>query len=217
MANEKLKIVYKKIDDLIDAEYNPKGLTPKEENDITNSIKRFGFVDPLVVNVHEKRKNVLVGGHQRKKIAKKLGIEEVPCVEVNLDPAMEKELNIRLSKNTGHIDDALLAIHFEKSLLEQIGFKSEELTMFKSDFEKQFNAVTNADVPYPLVPKFSEKYDAVIIVSKNTIDTTFLENALKIGKAHSYKNSRTGKAMIIDVDHFRRAIEGGSFDEDLPE
>ena len=60
----------------------------------------------------------------------------------------------------------------------------------------------------PIVPKFSEKYDAVIIISKNSIDTAFLETALKIGKEKSYKNSRTGKAMIIDVDHFKKALGG---------
>jgi hypothetical protein len=100
-----------------------------------------------------------------------------------------------------------LAIHFSKELLEQVGFKDDELKMFQDEFAKQFNSITNADCVYPLVPKFSEKYDAVIIVSKNTIDTTFLENALKIEKSKSYKNQRTGKAMIIDVDKFRQVWE----------
>ena len=60
----------------------------------------------------------------------------------------------------------------------------------------------------PLVPKFSEKYDCVIIISTNTIDTTFLETTLKIDKAKSYKNTRTGKAMVIDVEHFKQALTG---------
>ena len=60
----------------------------------------------------------------------------------------------------------------------------------------------------PIVPKCSEKYDAVIIISRNSIDTAFLETALKIGKEKSYKNSRTGKAMIIDVEHFKKALSG---------
>lgn len=50
-------------------------------------------------------------------------------------------------------------------------------------------------------------YDAVIIVSKNSIDTCFLETVLGIEKCQSYKNTRTGKAMIIDVDKFRKQWE----------
>lgn len=204
---EKLNIVYKKIDELRPSGYNPKKCSPKQEADIEQSIKKFGLIDPIIVNVNEERKNIIVGGHQRTRIAKKLGIDVVPCVEVNLNEEQEKELNIRLSKNTASIDDALLAIHFSKELLEQVGFKDDELKMFQDEFAKQFNSITNADCVYPLVPKFSEKYDAVIIVSKNTIDTTFLENALKIEKSKSYKNQRTGKAMIIDVDKFRQVWE----------
>ena len=207
MEKENLEIIYKKVDELIPAEYNPKSCSPKEEAGIEASIKRFGFVDPLIINEHPDRFNIIVGGHQRVRIAKKLGYDTVPCVVVNLPLDKEKELNIRLSKNTASIDNAILAVHFSKELLEDVGFKSTELSSFMSDFEKQFNSVTNADCVYPLVPKFSEKHDALIIVSHNSTDTAFLETVLGIQKSQSYKNSRTGKAMVIDVEHFRQKWE----------
>lgn len=204
--SEKIQIVYKKLSDLKECGYNPKNAKPKELEGIRQSVQTFGIVDPFVVNTYDGRENVIINGHQRKIVYQELGIEDVPCVEVCLPLEEEKELNIRLSKNVVGIDAALLAINFQKEMLEKVGFGQEELTMFKSDYEKQFNAVTNADVPYPLVPKFSEKYDAVIIISKNVTDTAFLETVLKIGKAQSYKNTRTGKAMIIDVEQFRKAL-----------
>lgn len=207
MEKENLEIIYKKVDELIPSEYNPKSCSPKEEAGIEASIKRFGFVDPLIINEHPDRFNIIVGGHQRVRIAKKLGYDTVPCVVVNLPIDKEKELNIRLSKNTASIDNAILAVHFSKELLEDVGFKSTELSSFMSDFEKQFNSVTNADCVYPLVPKFSEKHDALIIVSHNSTDTAFLETVLGIQKSQSYKNSRTGKAMVIDVEHFRQKLE----------
>lgn len=204
---KELKIVYKKITDLIPTEYNPKKCSPKEEADIEKSIKNFGIVDPAIVNIHKGRENIIIGGHQRTRIAKNLGFTEMPCVEVDLPIEREKELNIRLSKNTASIDEAMLAKHFSKALLEEVGFKTDELNMFQSDFEKQFKSIDNQNCVYPLVPKFSEKYDAVIIVSKNSIDTCFLETVLGIEKCQSYKNTRTGKAMIIDVDKFRKQWE----------
>lgn len=204
--SEKLQIVYKKLSDLKECGYNPKNAKPKELEQIRQSVQTFGIVDPFVVNMHEGRENVIINGHQRKIVYQEMGLTEVPCVEVNLPLEEEKELNIRLSKNVVGIDAAMLAINFQKELLEKVGFSQDELSMFKSDYEKQINSITNNDVPYPLVPKFSEKYDAVIIVSKNVTDTAFLETVLKIGKAQSYKNTRTGKAMIIDVEHFRKAL-----------
>lgn len=206
---EDLKIVYKDIGILKPAEYNPKKCSPKEEAAIEASIKKFGFVDPIIVNMFPGRENVIVGGHQRVRVAKKLGYDKVPCVEVYCEyPDQEMELNARLSKNTASIDADLLAKYFKKDMLLDIGFREEELKGFLSEFEEKFHKENNATCVYPLVPKFSEKYDAVIIVSKNSIDTAFLETALGIEKCQSYKNSRTGKAMVIDVDKFRKQWEG---------
>lgn len=205
---EEMKIVYKDIDTLKPAEYNPKKCTPKEEKGIEDSIKLFGFVEPLVINTFEGRENVIVTGHQRVRIAKKLGYTKVPCVEVYCPyPDEEMELNARLSKNTASIDYDILAKYYKKDKLLAIGFKEEELKAFMTEFEKKFHKENNATCVYPLVPKFSEKYDAVIIVSKNSIDTAFLETVLNIEKCQSYKNSRTGKAMVIDVDKFRKQWE----------
>lgn len=200
---EELKIVYKDIYSLKESGYNPKKATPKEDEDIRTSLKRFGFVDPLVVNIHEDRLDVIVTGHQRVRIAKEMGYTKVPCTEVNLPLEKEKELNLRLSKNVAAIDQAMLAVYFQKEFLKDIGFREDELKAFVTDYEKELKQYDNTNCAYPLVPKFSEKYDAVIIVSKNSIDTAYLETVLGITKAQSYKNSRTGKAIIIEVDQFR--------------
>ena len=207
MENKEIKIVYKDIDTLIDTEYNPKKCSPKEENDIRNSIMTFGLVDPLIINTYPSRENIIIGGHQRRRIAKSLGYTVVPCVEVYEDPEMEKELNIRLSKNQASIDELLLVKNFTQEMLEKVGCPIANVEETASEFEKQFDEIDNSNCVYPIVPKFSEKYDAVIIVSKNSIDTAYLETKLGIKTCQSYKNQRTGKAMIIDVDQFREQWE----------
>ena len=92
-----MEIQYYKSNDLIMAEYNPRQLTKDQYSQLKDSITRFGLVDPLIVNKNKERKNILVGGHQRFKIAKEMGIDEIPCVEVDLTLDAEKELNIRLN------------------------------------------------------------------------------------------------------------------------
>jgi DNA modification methylase len=94
---------------------------------LKESIKRFNIVDPLLVNSAESRKNIVIGGHFRLEIAKELGFTEVPVVYVNIqDIEKEKELNIRLNRNTGEFDFELLA-EFDESFLKDIGFSTEEL------------------------------------------------------------------------------------------
>jgi len=125
--NGNITTVQYDVKNLIFAEYNPRELTQDQHQDLKDSITRFGFVDPLIVNTHKERKNILVGGHQRLRIAKELGYKDVPCVEVDLTPDKEKELNVRLNKNTGQWDWDALANHFDVGELLEWGFSEDEL------------------------------------------------------------------------------------------
>ena len=91
---------------------------------------RFGLVDPLIVNKNKERKNILVGGHQRLRIAKEMGVESIPCVEVDLTLDQEKELNIRLNKNVGEWDFDALANYFDVGELTEWGFEKDEIGVF---------------------------------------------------------------------------------------
>jgi DNA modification methylase len=123
----KLDIKYILVKDLIPSVYNPRKWNGKAIADLTESIKKYGFCDPILVNSAENRKNVLIGGHFRLKIAKDLGYKEVPCVYINIpDIEKEKELNIRLNKNLGEFNLELLA-KFDENFLSSIGFSSEDL------------------------------------------------------------------------------------------
>ncbi len=121
-----MEIVNVKIKELKSASYNPRQMTEKQAQDLTESIKKFGMVDPIIVNSHPGRENVIVGGHQRLKIADILGFVEVPVYYVNLDEKSEQELNLRLNRNVGQWDWEMLA-NFEKEMLLEVGFESQEL------------------------------------------------------------------------------------------
>jgi DNA modification methylase len=125
--DNKLRVEYVSIKELKLAQYNPRKHSSEQKEQLKESIKRFGLVDPIIVNSATNRKNITIGGHFRLTCAKELGFTEVPVAYVNIpDEAKEKELNIRLNKNTGEFDLALLA-EFDESLLADIGFSSEEL------------------------------------------------------------------------------------------
>lgn len=124
-----MRIKIYKISDLKAAEYNPRFLSLKQEQDLDESLKKFGMVDPIIVNINSERKNVVVGGHQRIKRWQALGNDKIECVEVNLNQDDERELNVRLNRNTGEFDWKVLAKEFDQMQLILWGFK-------KSDFPK---------------------------------------------------------------------------------
>lgn len=122
-----MKIIEKNVADIIPANYNPREITKKQFAEIKESVDKFGLVDPLIVNIHPNRKNILVGGHQRLQVIIDMGLKTAPCVEVNLDEKQEKELNIRLNKNQGQWNFDNLANFFDVDNLVDWGFESKEL------------------------------------------------------------------------------------------
>jgi hypothetical protein len=108
----------KKISDLIPAPYNPRQSTTKQEKHLKESLQKFGLVEPIIFN---KQTGYIVGGHFRVRELKKLGINEIECVIVDLNKADEKELNIRLNANTGSWDWDTLANDWDVVDLETWG------------------------------------------------------------------------------------------------
>ena len=157
-----MKVIERKIIELIPAEYNPRYLSESALTDLQASLQRFGAVDPAIVNVHPDRKNIIVGGHQRLKTAQSLGWDKFPCVEVNLDKEKERELNIRLNKNTGAWDYDALANYFDVEELTDWGFTTEELF---GDVEKENTTTDDVSQAHE---KLSDKF---IVPPFSVLDT----------------------------------------------
>ena len=121
-----MKITLIEINNLNPAEYNPRQISNKQYEDLKASMEKFGCVDPIIININPERLNVVVGGHQRLRILRELGAEKVPTVSVNLSEEDERELNVRLNKNTGQWDMDLLS-EFDIVDLKEWGFKDIEL------------------------------------------------------------------------------------------
>jgi len=143
MKNIAWTIEKRKVADLIAADYNPRKMTEQEERDLEESIGEFGAVIPVVVNIG-KRKNILIGGHQRTRLYTKRGIEEVDVMIPNRELSLseEKRLNLRLNKNVGSWDQEKLR-DMGLNLLLEVGFGDDDLQVFFDDvdvIDDSFNA-----------------------------------------------------------------------------
>ncbi|MEI6042527.1 MAG: DNA methyltransferase [bacterium] len=126
MNKESLKIEYVSIDELKVNDKNPRKWSKEQKEQLKESIRRFGNVDPIIVNNHEDRKMIIVGGHFRVDVCKELGYKNMPVVFVNLPLEKELELNLRLNRNQGEFDLEMLA-EFDSSILLDVGFTSEDI------------------------------------------------------------------------------------------
>jgi DNA modification methylase len=176
-----LKIEYVKIDELKPAGYNPRKWDNKAIEDLKKSIERFGVVDPIIVNSAPERKNIVIGGHFRLKVAKEMGIETVPVVYVNIpDIGKEKELNLRLNRNLGDWDYQLLS-NFDENLLLDVGFESEELDkiFYVESDEDNFDA----EAEYQKIEEPKAKYGDIYQLGNHRLmcgDTTKREDVEKL-------------------------------------
>lgn len=86
-----MEIIQKKVAELIPYAKNTKKHDKKQIANVAESIRQYGFVQPVVVD----KDGVIVIGHCRVLGAKKLGMKEVPCVCVDdLTPEQVNALRI---------------------------------------------------------------------------------------------------------------------------
>lgn len=133
MQTQDLKIVHIPITTLKPATYNPRKISKKSLGQLKESISSFSVVDPIIANDAPKRKNIVIGGHMRLRAAKELGYKTIPVVYVTI-PSLEreKELNLRLNRNTGEWDFAKLK-SFDSDFLSKIGFNMADLSEIWKD------------------------------------------------------------------------------------
>ena len=88
-----LKITYRKVEELVPYAKNPR--KNKEAVDyVARSIKEFGFKNPIIID----KDDTIVAGHTRLLAAKKLKMEEVPCITAD-DLTEEQIRAFRLADN----------------------------------------------------------------------------------------------------------------------
>lgn len=179
---KKLVTVEVPVSELNPSEYNPRKWDGKAVQDLSASIQSFGFVEPIIVNNAESRKNVVIGGHFRLHVAKQLGYQTVPVIYVTIDDLdKEKELNLRLNKNTGWFDYDLLQKYFDTTFLYDAGFTPRELR----DLEEGIDASGSPDEGDSIEEmelQLYEKYDYIVLAFKNTVDFDSACEKLKIEK-----------------------------------
>ncbi|HEL1818081.1 TPA: DNA modification methylase [Streptococcus suis] len=153
-----------RLSELHPASYNPRKKLKKGDKEyekIKQSLLKFGYVDPIIVN----KDLTVIGGHQRLTVLKDLDYETAKCVIVDLSKEDEKALNIALNKITGQWDDQLLAdllLDLQESdfNLDLTGFEPPEIDDILSNVHDKDLSDDDFDVEDELKkPTFSKQGD----------------------------------------------------------
>ena len=159
-TSNKLQVVYKEVDDLIPYARNSKIHDETNVNLIAGSIKSFGFNNPVLLD----GENGIIAGHGRVLAAKKLGMKQIPTIELQGLSETEKRAYIiadnRLTEKSEWDKDMLgLELADLKALnidLDSIGFNESEVEELLGA-EAEFPEIDDRDAP--LTKTFTVNYD----------------------------------------------------------
>lgn len=154
-----MQIEQLKTEDLLSYARNSRTHSEAQVDQIAASIKEFGFTNPVLID----NENQIIAGHGRVMAARKLKLEEVPCIRLGHLTETQKRAYViadnKLALNAGW-DDELLALEIaelkdEDFDINLLGFSKEELKELNANFLNDINKEIDEE-------KYTRKVDAPI-------------------------------------------------------
>lgn len=166
---------------------NPRQINKDQAKHLEDLIKKFGLIDKPIVNLD----NMIIGGHQRIKILKKLKLKEVQCwVPDHL--LSEEEIDhlcIGLNLNQGSFDFDILANEWNPIDLLKWGFTEEQLIGSAKEAEAAATALEE------------EEDEGLLELCKD-------EDAItKVGDIYDLGNHRIVCGDSTDIDCVNKVLE----------
>lgn len=182
---------------------NPRLIKDDKFRKLVMSVKDFPKMmelRPIIVD----DSGMILGGNMRYLACKELGMEEIPdeWVKVTSKLSDEEKKKFIVQDNIQHGQWDFDILFEEYDVVELLDF-GVDIPKTEEELEKY----ENLNPLMPIVPAYDEKYSMLVIFIKSELDLVYIKNKLNLVKMKSYKNSRTQETMVIDVDHFRSAIE----------
>ena len=170
------------VKDLIPYEKNTKKHDDVQINNVAESIKQYGFVQPIVID----KNNVVVIGHCRLLAAKKLKMADVPCVCVE-DLTEEQVKALRIVDNKSNESDWL------NDILE-LELPDVDLSAFDFDFgldKKNDKEEIEGEVEFSEI--LGEENNYLVLQFKTDIDWLNAQSIFGLETVKSYSTRKDGK------------------------
>ncbi len=219
---DKLKVVEIDISKITMYENNAKLHPDSQIEQIANSIKQFGFNDPIALD----EGNIIIEGHGRYLAAQKLGMSKIPCIILShLTPAKKKAYIIahnKLTTATGYDEERLLAeieaIKLDEDFdfeLNSVGIETINEKQIKKhienneSFEDRANYYDDNNCKMPIVPEFFEKHECFLIPVHNSIDESFIRDVFNLNENYisNSGDKKFRKTNVISLEKIRCLVK----------
>lgn len=185
----------RKVSDLIPYEKNPRKISSREKRELEERLTKFGLIGLPSMDAD----GTLIGGHQRLKSMLLLGWgdREIDVRVASRKLTKEEFAEVLLIDNEHSAVwdlEALQKDFADLVNLDAFGFSFEDIE------KKQEKEVIEPE--YPIVPKMSEKYSAVVITIDNSIDENFIRSVLGLEVNKCYKTSNVGESYVLTAKKF---------------
>ena len=118
------------VSDLIRNRYQPRKTFDEESlEDLTNSIKSRGIIQPIIVRPSSRNKYEIIAGERRWLAAQRAGLHEVPVVVVDADD--KKALEFGIVENVQRHDlNSIEEAEGYKRLIDEFGYDQDQVAKF---------------------------------------------------------------------------------------
>lgn len=148
-----MKIINKKVSDLIKYELNNKIHNENQINLIANSIKEFWFKNPIIID----KNNIIIAWHWRLEASQKLWLNDIPCI-------IADDLTDIQIKKYRLLDNKLAEL--AENNIENIKLELDELQDIELN-ELFFNEQIDINKTWEWMPEFNQEdktaYKSIII------------------------------------------------------
>lgn len=170
----KLNVSEVPVNDLRPNPWNTNTMTPENEVKVENSLKRFGFIRPVIARRLASGELEILGGEHRWKVARKLGYETVPVIVLDgIDDMKAKEIGLVDNGRYGEDDPLQLA-----ELLKDMG---------------------NTDDILSFLPYTGSEIDSLFSISSIALDELDIDDSEKLPELSTAKAAQTHQIMRFKV------------------
>jgi len=196
----------RKLRELVPLENNPFGKISVENKDrLRQKIRKLGIFEIPTIDIN----NELLTFNKRYHLLCELESLEfeidVRVPERPLSDGERKEIIISSNIHEGEWDKQILEELYTEIDLEDIGLDIggvDDLVGQQDDALEALGFEDGQEPEYQIVPRFSEKYDAFVIISDNEIDATHVAELLGVKNAKCYKTEHIGRTHVIRAYDF---------------
>ena len=208
------------ISSIIPNKNQPRKIFEKDAlEELTNSIKERGIIQPLIVRNSDNQDNMfeLIAGERRWQAAQSAGLHEVPAIVINADNL--KSLELAIIENVQRKDlNSIEEAESYKNLIENFGYDQEMVSKFIGKSRSHIsNTLRLLNLPEKIIDmvrykKISQGHAKILIgldnalilaekIIRKNLSVRQTENLVRLLKSSSLKKFKSKNADVIATEN----------------